>query len=193
MYRKNRIDSEADVSSDTSLLTSSVTPPVYKQYGEQNLLTAIKAVLDDGMKQVEACVKYGIPFTTLTRKIRLYKSCGGRLPVTQHKPGNLRSAKHEHSPHQQPQEEGHKPRVRQFQPQQQQQEDDEEEEDDDEDEEELQERRDEEQRKELVQQQHHQRQFEASLANPISTVNNMNRAEERTFIDNQMETEDRAM
>lgn len=88
-----QVDSEADVSSDTSLLTSSVTPPVYKQYGEQNLLTAIKAVLDDGMKQVEACVKYGIPFTTLTRKIRLYKSCGGRLPVTQHKTGNLRSAK----------------------------------------------------------------------------------------------------
>jgi len=92
---KQNADSEADVSSDTSLLTSylAMTPAVYKQYGEQNLLSAIKSVLDDGVKQVEACVKYGIPFTTLTRKIRQYKYYGGRLPVTQHPKGNLRSRK----------------------------------------------------------------------------------------------------
>lgn len=204
MYRKKQVESEADISSDTSLLTSSVTPPVYKQYGEQNLLIAIKAVLDDGMKQVEACVKYGIPFTTLTRKIRLYKSCGGRLPVTQHKTGNLRSAKQEHSPQPQPLEEGHRLRVGQPQPQQQQQQQQDDEEEDEDEEEELQERRDEEEQRQEVmlqqqqlliasQQQHHHRQLEASLTSSLSVENNMNTAEDRSFVDNNIETEDRTM
>jgi transposase len=73
------MESEAEMSSDASF-QASVTP-VYKQYTEQNLLAAIKAVLCDGMKQAEASVKFCIPFTTLTRKIRLYQACGGRLPT----------------------------------------------------------------------------------------------------------------
>ena len=73
------MESEVEISSDASMSVAPITP-VYKQYSEENLLSAIKSVLADGMKQVDACIKYGIPFTTLTRKIRLYKACGGRLP-----------------------------------------------------------------------------------------------------------------
>lgn len=54
--------------------------PVYKKYTEENLLAAIKAVVDEGIKQTDASAKFGVPFTTLTRKIHLYQEYGGRLP-----------------------------------------------------------------------------------------------------------------
>lgn len=72
-------DSEAEVSSDVSA-SNLTTTHVYKRYSEENLCAAIKAVVEDGARQFDACNKYGIPFTTLTRKLRLYKACGGRLP-----------------------------------------------------------------------------------------------------------------
>ena len=51
--------------------------PVYKKYSEERLLEAIKAVVNDGAKNAEASAKYGIPFTTLTRKIRQCRANGG--------------------------------------------------------------------------------------------------------------------
>lgn len=52
---------------------------VYKRYSEENLLAAVRAVVEDGVKQVDASLKFGIPFTTLTRKTRLYRKTGGQL------------------------------------------------------------------------------------------------------------------
>ena len=43
------------------------------------------------------------------------------------------------------------------------------------------------------QQQHHHRQLEASLTSSLSVENNMNTAEDRSFVDNNIETEDRTM
>lgn len=86
LFKKDRlyfqqVDSEAEVSSDVSAPNVQTTPHVYKRYSDENLCAAIKAVVQDGVRQFDACNKYGIPFTTLTRKLRLYKACGGRLPL----------------------------------------------------------------------------------------------------------------
>ena len=45
----------------------------YKNYTEENLREAIKSVVNLGMRTVEASFHYGIPLTTLTRKIRSCK------------------------------------------------------------------------------------------------------------------------
>ncbi len=58
---------------------------MYKRYSDETLCAAIKAVIENGVKQVDACIKYGIPFTTLTRKLGLYRACGGRLPLVSSK------------------------------------------------------------------------------------------------------------
>lgn len=71
---------ESEASSSDASMSAPAINAAYKRYSEENLLAAIKAVLEEGTKQADASVKYGIPFTTLTRKIRLYCDYGGRLP-----------------------------------------------------------------------------------------------------------------
>jgi len=45
----------------------------YKQYSEASLKQAISAVLDSGMRATDAATHFGIPLTTLTRKVRFHK------------------------------------------------------------------------------------------------------------------------
>lgn len=71
------MDSDADATSDISVSVSAT--PIYKRYTDAQLADAIKAVVDEGMKQVDACIKYGIPFTTLTRKLSIYRAGGSCL------------------------------------------------------------------------------------------------------------------
>ncbi len=58
----------------------------YKRYTQENLVAAIRAVTEEGMKKAEACVKFGIPFTTLTRKMTwLCKTTNTELPKAKKK------------------------------------------------------------------------------------------------------------
>ncbi|XP_045027112.1 uncharacterized protein LOC116930791 [Daphnia magna] len=68
-------DSDADATSEVSVPIT--VTPVYKRYTDAQLSSAIKAVVEEGIKQVDACIKYGIPFTTLTRKWSIYRAGGG--------------------------------------------------------------------------------------------------------------------
>uniref|UniRef100_A0A0P5LCB0 Bric-a-brac-like protein n=1 Tax=Daphnia magna TaxID=35525 RepID=A0A0P5LCB0_9CRUS len=84
-------DSDADATSDISVPVT--VTPVYKRYTDAQLSSAIKAVVEEGMKQVDACIKYGIPFTTLTRKLSIYRAGGGcLLPATSKKKKRSRSS-----------------------------------------------------------------------------------------------------
>ena len=50
---------------------------VYKRYSDDNLQAAMRLVVEGGAKTADASVKFGIPFTTLSRKLRIYKESMG--------------------------------------------------------------------------------------------------------------------
>lgn len=61
------------VAAATATSTIGISPPgmkQYKTYTEESLRQAITAVLYGTMKAADASHRYGIPLTTLTRKIR---------------------------------------------------------------------------------------------------------------------------
>ena len=67
----------------SSSLTSSSSgvPLAYKQYTEGSLREAIDAVVEEGVRLVDASSMYGIPITTLGRRIR---SCEANRRLSRH-------------------------------------------------------------------------------------------------------------
>ena len=70
--------SEAGSNSDAllSVSTSSMgggRSGCYKQYSEAGMQAALKWVVEGGAKSSEACLQFGIPLTTFTRRMRRYK------------------------------------------------------------------------------------------------------------------------
>ena len=45
----------------------------YKQYTEDEMQAGLKWVLEGGAKPSEACLQYGLPLTTFSRRLRRYK------------------------------------------------------------------------------------------------------------------------
>ncbi len=57
----------------------------YKQYSESSLKEAISAVLENGMRATDAAGHFGIPLTTLMRKVRSHREalrCQGPPPLS---------------------------------------------------------------------------------------------------------------